>query len=57
MKILRKFLSFTLENINGKLIFDHFLLFSRVPEAGGEFFAFSFFTFAVGAGGGIFRLV
>ena len=30
-----------------KLIFDHFLLFSRVPEAVGEFLAFYFFSFEV----------
>ena len=57
MKFLRKFLSFTLENLNGKLIFrPFFLLFSMVPEAVGEFFAFYFFSFAVG-GGEFFRLV
>ena len=53
MKFLRKFLSFSLENLNGKLIFrPFFLLFSMVPEAVGEFFAFYFFSFAVW--GGIF---
>ena len=42
MKFLRKNLSFTLENLTGKLILTVFLLFSRVPEALGEFFPFSF---------------
>ena len=56
MKFLRKFISFTLENFNGKLFFCPFFLpFSRVPEAVGEFFAFNFFPFAVW--GGFFRLV
>ena len=43
-----KCLSFTLENLNGKLIFwSLFLPFSRAPGAVGEFFAFYFFPFAV----------
>ena len=37
-------------------VFLFILLFSRVPEAAGEFFAFYFFPFAVW-GGGFFRLV
>ena len=48
MKFLRKFLSLRLENLRGKLTFDHlFLTFSRVSGAVGEFFAFYFFPFAV----------
>ena len=48
---MRKFSRFTLENLNGKLIFlTIFILFFRVPEAVGEFSAFYFFTFAVGGG-------
>ena len=48
MKFLRKFLSLTLENLNGKLIFwPFFLLFARVPEAVGAFY---FSIFAVGGG-------
>ena len=54
MKFWAKFFSFPLENLSGKLIFDHFLI-SRVPVPVGEFFAFNFFPFAVG--GGFFRLV
>ena len=51
MESLRKILSFTLENLTGKLIFFTFFLpFSRVPEAVGEVFAVYFFHFAVGLG-------
>ena len=56
MKFSRKSFGFTLENLHGKLIFSPFFaLFSRVPEAVGEFFASYFFPFAVFfLGGGIF---
>ena len=55
MKILRNFLILTLENLNGKLIYHHFLPFSSVPEAVAEFVAFYFLPFVVG--GEFFRLV
>ena len=57
MHFLRKFLSFTLENLNGKFDFlTIFLPFSRIPGAVGEFFAFYFSLLWLG-GWGIFRLV
>ena len=51
---MRKFLSFPLENLNGKLIFDHFLPLSSIPEAVGEFFRFNFSHVRFGV---IFRLL
>ena len=50
-EFLRKFLSFPLENLNGKLIFDHFLGFQRLLAN------FSRFHFSRVRFGGIFRLV
>ena len=47
MRFFRKFLTFPLDNLNGKLIFDHFLPSFRVPDAAVDFFAFSFYPFAL----------
>ena len=50
-----KIFRFTLENLHGKLIFwPFFLLFSRVPEAVGEFFASSPYFSLLRLGRGIF---